>query len=127
NIRKTRTGTNQTTTLFNPDPNDVYTGTVTLSPDAGDVTGKTLAVYAFDTAKLGKRWELNGGLRWDYFDVDGVNTTLAPVSRIDRMLSWRAGAVFKPAETGSVYAAYGTSLSPSLEGLSYGTANTAIE
>ncbi len=49
------------------------------------------------------------------------------MARIDRMFSFRAGAVFKPDEEGSIYAAYGTSLSPSLEGLSYGTANTAID
>jgi catecholate siderophore receptor len=70
---------------------------------------------------------LNGGLRWDYFNVDGINTAGARVERIDRMLSWRAGVVYKPKQQGSLYAAYGTSLSPSLEGLSYGTANTTIE
>src|SRR5262249_28090216 len=36
-------------------------------------------------------------------------------------------AVYKPRSNGSVYVAYGTSLNPSLEGLSYNTANTAIE
>jgi catecholate siderophore receptor len=46
---------------------------------------------------------------------------------VDRMFSFRAGVVFKPREEGSIYAAYGTSLSPSLEGLTYGTANTAID
>jgi catecholate siderophore receptor len=43
------------------------------------------------------------------------------------MVSWRAGAVYKPKPQGSIYAAYGTSLNPSLEGLSDNTANTAIE
>ncbi|MGH9848344.1 MAG: TonB-dependent receptor, partial [Blastocatellia bacterium] len=71
--------------------------------------------------------ELNGGLRFDRFDVDGVTTALAPVTRVDEMVSWRGGVVIKPKEEGSVYVSYGTSLSPSLEGLSYGTANTAIE
>jgi catecholate siderophore receptor len=35
--------------------------------------------------------------------------------------------VYKPAQDGSLYVSYGTSLNPSLEGLSYQTANTAIE
>ena len=70
---------------------------------------------------------MNGGLRLDRFDVDGVNTALAPVTRVDEMVSWRGGVVVKPKEEGSIYISYGTSLSPSLEGLSYGTANTAIE
>jgi catecholate siderophore receptor len=127
NIRHTRTAPNSPTTLLHPNPLDIYTGTFTLSPIVGDVTGKSLAAYAFDTAKFGQKFELNGGLRYDYFDVDGISTTNTEVSRIDRMVSWRAGAVFHPMRHGSIYAAYGTSLNPSLEGLSYGTANTAIE
>ncbi len=127
NIRQSRTAPNATTTLLNPNPNDVYAGVITLSPYIGDLTGKTISTYAFDTAKLSKYVEINGGLRWDRFDVEGVSTTPAPVTRVDKMLSWRAGAVFKPVEAGSLYVSYGTSLSPSLEGLSYGTANTAIE
>jgi catecholate siderophore receptor len=127
NIRKTRTAPNTFTTLYNPNPNDTFTGTITLSPLVGDITGNSLAAYAFDTVNLGQKFELTGGLRWDYFDVEGFSTTGASVARIDRMLGWRAAAVYKPKTTGSIYAAYGTSLNPSLEGLSYGTANAAIE
>jgi catecholate siderophore receptor len=136
NRRRTRTAANAQTTLLDPNPNDVFTGAITLNPFAGDITADSQALYAFDTARVGKKWEFNGGLRWDRFDAEGVTvgtttaagvfTPGAPVARVDRMLSFRAGAVFKPREEGSVYAAYGTSLSPSLEGLSYGTANTAI-
>jgi catecholate siderophore receptor len=43
------------------------------------------------------------------------------------MLSFRTGVVFKPTSAGSVYASYNSSLNPSLEGLSYNTANTAID
>jgi catecholate siderophore receptor len=127
NIRQNRTAPNSPTTLLNPNPDDIYTGTFTLIPFIGDITGKSVAVYAFDSIRLNKFFELNGGLRWEYFDVDGVSTVPAPVERLDKMLSWRAGAVFKPMEVGSLYLAYGTSLSPSLEGLSYSTANSAIE
>lgn len=127
NVRHTRTAPNMLTTLFNPNPDDVYTGTITLSPIVGDVTANSQALYVFDTAKLGSKWELNGGLRWDRFDADGITTTGTPVSRVDRMLSVRAGAVFKPLPQGAIYASYGTSLNPSLEGLSYNTANTVID
>ncbi len=34
------------------------------------------------------------------------------------MVSWRAGAVYKPRATGSVYIGYGSSFNPSAEGLS---------
>lgn len=128
NTRKTRTAPNMQTTLLNPNPDDVFTGQITTSPIVGDVTANSQAVYLFDTAKFGKKWEFNGGLRWDRFDADGITTpTGAPVSRVDKMLSVRAGAVFKPLPQGSIYASYGTSLNPSLEGLSYNTANTVID
>jgi catecholate siderophore receptor len=94
----------------------------------GDVIANSQALYVFDTAKLGSKWELNGGLRWDRFDADGIVTqTGAPVSRADRMLSGRAGVVFKPLPQGAIYASYGSSLNPSLEGLSYNTANTVLD
>jgi catecholate siderophore receptor len=127
NERRTRVAENSQTTLLNPNPNDIYEGEIIESPIVGDVTGKSFALYAFDTVELNQKWELNGGLRYDYFDVDGTTTLGLPVARLDKMLSWRAGSVFKPAEKFSLYAAAGTSLNPSLEGLSYQTANTAIE
>ncbi|HEU4596282.1 MAG TPA: TonB-dependent siderophore receptor [Pyrinomonadaceae bacterium] len=137
NVRRTRTAPNSQTTLLNPNAEDLYTGAITLNPFVGDITANSQALYAFDTARVGEKWEFNGGLRWDRFDAAGVTvgttsvpgafTPGTPVARVDRMLSFRAGAVFKPREEGSIYAAYGTSLSPSLEGLSYGTANTAID
>ena len=127
NIRKTRTAPNSPTTLLNPNPNDTYLLPITLSPIVGDVTGKSYAIYAMDTVKLGQKWELNGGIRWDYFDVNGVTTVGLPIARIDRAVSYRAGAVWKPVEIGSIYAVYGTSFNPSLEGLSYQVANAAIE
>jgi catecholate siderophore receptor len=130
NQRQNRSAPNSPTTLLNPNPDDVYTGVVTRDPRFGDLTGKSVALYAFDTVKLNKYVELNGGLRFDRFDVDGVtltNTGLVPTERLDEMVSWRGGVVVKPKEEGSVYFSYATSLSPSLEGLSYNTANTAIE
>lgn len=116
-----------TTTLYDPNPDQPFTGTITLNPIIGDITGDSQALYAIDTVKIGRKLELIGNLRWDRFDVDGTNATGVAVTRVDRMTSWRAGAVYKPKPNGSFYASYGTSLSPSLEGLSYSTANTAIE
>ena len=127
NVRKIRTAPNMPTTLLDPNPSDVFTDPITPGPYVGDVTGKSVALYAFDTVKLAQKWEVSGGLRWEYFDADGVTTVPAPVSKIDRMVSGRAGLVYKPREHGSIYASYGTSLDPSLEGLSYSTANTQID
>jgi catecholate siderophore receptor len=124
NERRTRTAPNAQTTLLDPNPDDAYTGEITLEPAVGDLTGTSLAVYAFDTLKVGPQVELSGGLRLEHFDVDGVDTTGDTLARTDRMPSWRAGIVFKPRPNGSVYAGAGTSLDPSLEALSYGGRST---
>ena len=127
NTRRTRTAGNMLTTLLNPNPDDVFTGPITVSPIVGDVTANSQALYCIRHCETGQKWELNGGLRWDRFDADGITTTGLPISRVDRMLSVRAGVVFKPLPQGAIYASYGTSLNPSLEGLSYNTANTVID
>jgi catecholate siderophore receptor len=124
NERRTRSAPNAQTSLLDPDPDDVYAGEITLDPTVGDLTATSLAVYAFDTVKAGPRLELSGGFRYDYFDASGVDTSGSPLARTDRMLSWRAGIVFKPHSNGSVYAGAGTSLDPSLEALSYGGRTT---
>ncbi len=126
NKRINRTAPNSPTTLLNPNPDDVYPGVITTSPFIGDLTANSQSLWIFDTAKFGEHWEATGGVRWDRFSVDGVSTAPAPVAQDVNMTNLRAGLIYKPVERGSVYASYGTSLSPSLEGLSYGTANTSI-
>ncbi len=127
NLRINRTAPNSPTTLLNPNPNDVYPGVITTSPFVGDIVGNTQALWAFDTVKLaGGKIEGSGGARWERFDVNGVNTTPAPVQQNVKMTSVRAALTYKPVRAGSIYASYGTSLTPSLDGLSYSTSSTAI-
>lgn len=135
NERVTRTGTNVTTTLLNPNPRDIYTGVISINPLVPELTGKTYAAYLFDTIKFSKFVEMTGGLRYDYFDVNGTTlvTTpaptnrLDPLKRIDRILSGRAAVIVHPVEFGTIYASFGTSANPSLEGLSYGAASAAVD
>ena len=130
NIRRLRSGPNATTTLLNPNPNDIYTETIVLNPNIGDITALSQAVYISDTVKFTKQFEVNGALRYDRFDVDGLsvsNSGFTLVSRVDQMPSFRVGAVYKPIPIGSVYASYGTSFNPSLEGLSYVVASDSLE
>lgn len=126
NTRLSRTAPVATTTLLNPNPDDVYPGVFTTSPNVGKLAGNTQSLWAFDTAKLGKHWEATGGLRWEHFDVNGVSTTPTPVAQDVKFASLRGGLIYKPVETASIYASYGSSVSPSLEGLSYVTSNTSI-
>lgn len=126
NHRVYRTGPNALTTLFDPDPNDIYPGTITTNPLEGELTGTTVAGYFFDTIKLGRQWQIVGGLRLDRFDVDGFNVVtnvtpnqLAPLKRVDNLLSGRGALIYKPVEQGTIYASIGTSSNPSLEGFLY--------
>ena len=52
---------------------------------------------------------------------------MCEVGRIDRMLSWRAAPSKNQGKNGSITRPHGTSLNPSLEGLSYNTGQYAIE
>lgn len=117
------------TSLYEPDPNQAFTNTVTTGP-AAFARSESLAAYAFDTMKLGEKWELSGGVRYDRFDTDVRSVTgsssgdaTTHLGRLDEMISGRGALVFKPLSHASVYAGYGTSFNPSAEGLTL--ANTA--
>ena len=101
-----------------PNPDDPYTGTVEPGRDRRSARATSVGVYAIETLRLGSAVELNGAVRWDRFapeyrDSMGVVTTEPGAA--NEALTWRAGLVVKPAEHGSVYAAYGTSFNPTGE------------
>jgi catecholate siderophore receptor len=115
----------QTASLYSPSTGDTFQ----TPPYKGAYSsGNTLsaAVYAFDTLKLSERWLLNAGLRWEKFHTETNGSTFtaatatAPetlvqnpqLSLTDDLLSWKVGAVFKPAENGSVYATVSNSYQP---------------
>ncbi|MFP6850651.1 MAG: TonB-dependent siderophore receptor [Pseudomonas sp.] len=89
------------------------------------------AIYAFDTIALNEQWDLSLGLRYDWVKGDAKNVALpaGTVTRVDsrdKELSGRAGVVYKPAENGRIYLAYGTSFNPAAENLaSTGALNAA--
>jgi catecholate siderophore receptor len=134
NHRVLRTAPNSPTTLLDPNPLDVYTGTFSVNPLEPEVTGNSLAGYAFDTVHFGEKVQLVGGIRWDRFDVEGRNvvtvggvSSFVPIDRVDTILSGRAALVFKPVEEGSFYVSFGTSANPSFEGLLYSPASTSLD
>jgi catecholate siderophore receptor len=112
------------TSLMNPDESQHFSGTSTIT---SKVTTSALsqAAYVLDTVKLGRKFELTGGIRWDRFDAN-YQQAIAPVaqfSRVDNMASWRTALVYKPTGIGSVYISYGNSFNPSAEALSLSAAN----
>jgi catecholate siderophore receptor len=130
NHTRVATGPNSPNTdLYNPNPDDPYTENIQRNGARAESTADTVSLYAFDTLKLSEKWELNGGLRWDHFDLDytsvATNGAATTLSRSDEMLSWRGGLVFKPRANGSLYFGYGTSFNPAAEGLTLSTGATA--
>jgi catecholate siderophore receptor len=91
----------------------------------------TVAAYAFDTMKVGERWQFNAGARVDRYTTDfsslvvcgGRNPgcgslaagSIVPgvdASDSDTLLGWKAGVLYKPAANGSLYANYAISQQP---------------
>jgi catecholate siderophore receptor len=124
-------GTQPSTDLFDPDFNAPYASRLVRDGAVNDATADSAAVFVFDTAQLGPRFELTGGLRWDRFSLDYRTVDAAArettLERTDRMVSWRGGAVYKPHSNGSVYVGLGTSLNPSTEGLSLSASTAGLE
>ena len=117
------------TDLFVPNPYDPYFPVIFRNGAGAATEALSAAIYAFDTVEINEQWQVNGGVRWDYFDVDyhnrattGVHTLLG---RTDDMFSYRGAITWKPCEPGSVYLGYGTSFNPSAEGLTLGNTATS--
>ncbi len=110
------------------DPDTVWTGPINPTVTAKS-TSQTdnVAFYAFDTLELGIV-ELNAGVRWENNSATFRNVPLlsyppgttpltpaqlAPQKSDENLFSYRVGAVVKPVESVSLYAAYGNSKTPS--------------
>ncbi|HEX4277262.1 MAG TPA: TonB-dependent siderophore receptor [Bryobacteraceae bacterium] len=116
-----------TTSLLNPDPNQIFSGTETISSDV-HTTSNSEGIYALDTVQLGRKWQAMGGLRWDRFNTH-YTQNIAPATafnRLDEMPTWRAGIVYKPVAFGSIYVSAGTSFNPSAESLSLSASNANL-
>jgi len=116
-----------TTSLLNPVDTQPYSGIAPITSQV-KTTALSVAAYVLDTVKVGKHWDLTGGVRWDRFDTD-YKQSIAPAtafSRVDAMPTWRAAVVYKPVDRGSIYFDYGTSFNPSAESLSLSASNANL-
>ncbi|MBR9858395.1 MAG: TonB-dependent siderophore receptor [Gammaproteobacteria bacterium] len=100
-------------------PPGLWNGDTTYTPRGGtDAELDTRALYVFDTVTLHPQWDLSLGLRHDWVSGETTNKDSGlTTSSSDQMFSGRAGLVFKPADNGRIYLAYGTSFNPSAEAL----------
>jgi catecholate siderophore receptor len=97
--------------------------------DTNTNTLDDIAYSLFDTIKFTPQWELTGGMRYDHLAtsyVDPGPLTPSHFSRTDDLASWRLALVYKPAPFGSIYAGYGTSYNPSIQGTADGASNDAL-
>jgi catecholate siderophore receptor len=109
------------------DPNPVLNGTI--ASFVNGITGPTktrvesAGLYLIDTVKLGPKFSLTLGARYDAYDIELFNPDasnapgLQPESLANNasFLNWQASALYKPVEALSLYASYSTSSNPSGE------------
>jgi catecholate siderophore receptor len=116
-------------TLVNPNEQQVFGGTGYIASIA-HTKSESVGLYFVDAIKLGRLFEVSGGVRWDRFDTGynlyqptppagaTVTASVPPTSRVDEQPTYRAAFVYKPSSRGSVYFDYATSFDPSAESLS---------
>lgn len=100
------------TSLYNPNPDDPWSGDIVRGDRTTENRTTTKSIYAFDTLKLSEQWLVNLGLRVDDYDTR-YRTPTARVDRDDTLFNYQAGVIYKPAPNGSIYLSYGTSSTPS--------------
>ena len=111
------------TDLYFPTPDDPYLENYQRTGTASTADSKSLALYLADSLAINEHWQLNGGLRWDRFDLEYTPDGSPLLERTDTMFSYRAGLSYKPVSRGTIYLGYGTSFNPTAEALSISTSS----
>lgn len=128
------TGSRSPANLYHPDWNDHNDLNWARSGAGTEGETTTSSVYTFDSAKLTEHFLLIGGLRLDSYKTEYFSNAVCggtgrgavacgdlPVGTIvetanleddDTLFNWKLGAVYKPAEEGSIYINYAISQQP---------------
>lgn len=129
------------TSLLAPNWREPFTAESTAPRIAADTEAHTAALFVLDTLKLGDAWAVTLGARWDRFSTAytaerfpgpptpfnaGTAAGVEHVDQTDRVASYRAAVVYKPAERMSVYLAGSTSFNPSAQSLSFLTTGRGL-
>ncbi len=96
--------------------NPVYP-TVTFTTPSRDTRSEVqfFSAYLQDQISIGEHFDIVAGLRYDHFEIKGVDFIPAidrPFARSDDKLSPRIGLIWKPVENASVYASFSRSFLP---------------
>lgn len=102
--------------IQSPDANGIPSGSPPRSGGNTNVDTKTAAIYAFDTIKFNRHWQINASLRTEHYKTHFVSVTPGAATVVvdakDDLLSYKTGLVYKPTRSGNIYLAYATSLTP---------------
>ncbi len=90
---------------------------VTFTAPTRDTVSKVefFSAYAQDQIAIGDNFEIVAGLRYDHFEINGVDFIPAvdrPFARSDDKLSPRFGLIWKPQENISIYSSFSRSFLP---------------
>ena len=118
NFRNTGYFDNSATSILVPLASPTISTAATFRQSATDtdnhVQTNLAAFYAQDQVQLSRFVQLTAGIRFDYFDLKYHNNRNGEDHRrIDRLVSPRAGMVFKPMVSLSLYGSYSVSHLPS--------------
>src|SRR5215813_12667135 len=118
NFRNTGFFNNTATSILVPYDNPTINRPIIFRQSATDANNhlKTnlAATYAQDQIELTRKFQVVTGVRFDYFDLTFLNNRNGQeLRRIDRLVSPRAGAIFKPITTLSIYGNYSVAYLPS--------------
>ena len=98
--------------LYSPQYTYAPFGTPTLAGNPTRYGVNTSSVYVMDTANWQDTVILNGGIRYDGYNMSAsVNAPPALKMNAD-LVNYNVGAVYKPMSIGSLYVAYATSANP---------------
>jgi catecholate siderophore receptor len=118
--------------LYSPQYTYAPFGTPSLTGNPTRYGVNTSSVYVMDTANWRDTIIVNGGIRYDGYNMSS-STNAAYLKMNSDLVNYNVGLVYKPTSIGSIYAAYATSANPfgselDATGTDYGgvPANTAI-
>lgn len=123
------------TNLQSPNPDDP-TPAITYNTVPTHVSSQTYGLNLMDSLHLSRYFLLTGGIRFDYFNtlsqaptattLQGSPATYTSLSQLIKQPTYRAAAIVKPTQNGSIYFDYGTSFNPSAETLSLSANNATL-
>lgn len=118
NFRNTGFFNDTTTNVSVPHASSTISTPVTFRQSATDASNRVTtalgAAYVQDQVELSPKLQVVAGLRFDRFDLTYFNKrNNSTLSRLDDLISPRAGVVIKPAPSLSIYASHTVSYLPS--------------